>query len=117
MKNTGEEIQFGEEVVLDFTKDTEHSIKHHHLEVKFIPELVDLMLEYDIIEEKEINEHSENTMTIEETINALIEDFELLESKMERLEGSFKDLLKSVKAFCEVESPKGEMIDFGEPKE
>lgn len=65
MKNSGEELKFGDMIELDFTKDTEDGhICHHHLECKFIPDLIPLLLEKDIIEEKELKEdEKENTET------------------------------------------------------
>lgn len=65
MKNSGEEVKFGDMIELNFTKDTEdgHTC-HHHLECKFIPDLIPLLLEKDIIEEKELKEdEKENTET------------------------------------------------------
>lgn len=52
MKGTQDEVQFGDMLELDFTKDTKNGTIHKHLELKFIPELVDVLIEEDVIEEK-----------------------------------------------------------------
>ena len=53
MKGTDEEIKFGDMLELDCSKDMEDGhICHHHLECKFIPELVDTLIEEEIIEAK-----------------------------------------------------------------
>lgn len=54
MKGTGDEIQFGDIIELDLTKETDgDTVKHRHLEVEFLPEIVDYLVEEDIIEVKE----------------------------------------------------------------
>ena len=55
MKESGEEIQFGERIVLDFTKEDDEKITHHHMDCTFIPELVNMLIENDVIEESEEN--------------------------------------------------------------
>lgn len=50
MKGTEDELQFGDMIELDFTKDTEDGVKHCHMECKFLEELVPMLLENDIIE-------------------------------------------------------------------
>lgn len=57
MQETAEELEFGDMIVLDLSHDMENGhTKHHHLECKFMPELVPILLEEDIIEEKEVKE-------------------------------------------------------------
>lgn len=57
MQETAEELEFGDMIVLDLSEDMENGYtKHHHLECKFIPELVPILLEEGIIEEKEVDE-------------------------------------------------------------
>lgn len=92
MKNSGEEVKFGDMIELDFTKDTEdgHTC-HHHLECKFIPGLIPLLLEKDIIEEKELKEdEKENTETpdnedceIAQIILSTLENFALKFKQMD----------------------------------
>ena len=57
MQDTAEELEFGDMIVLDLSHDMENGhTKHHHLECKFMPELVPILLEEGIIEEKEVEE-------------------------------------------------------------
>lgn len=57
MQETAEELEFGDMIVLDLSHDMENGhTKHHHLECKFMPELVPILLEEGIIEEKEVEE-------------------------------------------------------------
>lgn len=59
MKNTEDELQFGDMIELDFTRDTEKGTVHHHMECKLMPELVPMLLEYNVIEEKEVEDEEE----------------------------------------------------------
>lgn len=57
MKGTDDEVQFGDVIELDAVKETKNGkIKHRHLECKFVPELLPLLLEQEVIEEKECEE-------------------------------------------------------------
>lgn len=57
MKETENEVQFGDIIQLDLTKRTDKGkIKHHHLEVEFQPGIVDYLIEEGIIEVKEFKE-------------------------------------------------------------
>ena len=57
MQETAEELEFGDIIVLDLSHDMEDGhTKHHHLECKFMPELVPILLEEGIIKEKEVKE-------------------------------------------------------------
>lgn len=57
MQETAEELEFGDMIVLDLSEDMKNGhTKHHHLECKFMPELVPILLEEGIIEEKEVEE-------------------------------------------------------------
>ena len=52
LAGTDNEIQFGEMLELDFTRDGKCGVTHHHMECKFIPELVDILVEEGVIEVK-----------------------------------------------------------------
>lgn len=57
MQETAEELKFGDMIVLDLSHDMENGhTKHHHLECKFMPELVPIFLEEGIIKEEEVKE-------------------------------------------------------------
>ena len=98
MKNTEDELQFGDMIELDFTKDMpDGNVKHKHLECKFFPELIPMLLEEDIIEvvdekEEPTEETPEDCCPIEQIIVAQ-EDLEL---KVEKLENELNSLKKVV---------------------
>lgn len=52
MKETGDELHFGDIVVFDLAGDEDGKKVHRHIECKFIPEMIDLLKEYDLIEER-----------------------------------------------------------------
>lgn len=57
MQETAEELKFGDMIVLDLSRDMENGhTKHHHLECKFIPELVPILLEEGVIKEEEVKD-------------------------------------------------------------
>lgn len=57
MQETGKELKFGDMIELNLTKDLPNGhVKHLHFECKFIPDLIPLLLEEGIIEEKEFEE-------------------------------------------------------------
>lgn len=90
MKETQEELKFGDMIELDFSNDNGEKTVHHHMECKFIPELVDTLLENDIIEEKEIKEKPETIdFNVEDEEDTVID--ELIQSQIE-----IKNLLTSM---------------------
>lgn len=76
LQETAEELEFGDMIVLDLSHDMENGhTKHHHLECKFMPELVPILLEEGIIEEKEVEENKpldfqDNCPMIDELLKA-----------------------------------------------
>lgn len=76
LQETAEELKFGDMIVLDLSHDMENGhTKHHHLECKFMPELVPILLEEGIIEEKEVEENKpldfqDNCPMIDELLKA-----------------------------------------------
>lgn len=95
MKGTDDEIQFGDMIELDLTKDLpDGKVQHHHLECKFIPELVPLLLEEGVVEEKIEEEelpldfHDDNCPMMEELIKAN----ETLEHRVYNLEKAVNKL-------------------------
>lgn len=61
MQGTADELEFGDKIELDLTKDMPNGkVQHHHLDCKFVPELVDMLLEDGIIEEHDIPDGDEN---------------------------------------------------------
>lgn len=101
-KESGEELEFGDYIKLDFTKDTEDGhTRYHHLECKFIPEVIDLLLEEGIIEESE--EEEENTLEFfdKDFINGILEANEELEKRVDTLEGELKTIKLALTALSQ----------------
>ena len=99
MAGTDDELQFGDMIELDFVREMKNGrVKHQHMEVKFIPELVDILLENEVIEEKEDKDEC-GKKTI---ISFLDDDFEddledrieELEDRVTELEGAIAKLMK-----------------------
>lgn len=60
MQGTAEELKFGDMIVLDLSEDLKNGhVKHHHLECKFIPQIVPLLVEEGIIEVKNVRRSKE----------------------------------------------------------
>lgn len=98
MKETSEEVKFGDTIVLEFTKNVKGRTIHHCYECRFIPELVPVLLENDIIEEKEI--------TKDNIIHEVIKAHEELELKVEKLEEAFNVLLSQLHNPCNKKNAK-----------
>lgn len=60
MKGTDDELNIGDMIELDLTKDLPNGkVRHHHLECKFIPDLIPTLLESGVIEEEDEEEDEE----------------------------------------------------------
>lgn len=58
-KENGKEVKFGDMLEIDLSKDLPNGkTRYHHMECKFHPMLVDMLLEAGIIEEKEVKENT-----------------------------------------------------------
>lgn len=100
MKDSGEELQFGDMIELDFTKDTEDGhTSHHHMECKFIPGLITMLLEQEIIEEKEFKDENPDTTSNEDYDIAkdIISIIENLALKVQKMESTIANLNKIVR--------------------
>lgn len=91
MQETAEELEFGDMIVLDLSEDMKNGhTKHHHLECKFIPELVPILLEEGVIVEKEVKEDKPLDFLDDDTPCPLMEEIikanEELELKVDKLE-------------------------------
>ena len=85
LKETGEEIQFGDILELDLTETKGNKEIHKHVECKFHPILVDALLEQDIIEAGDDEEETEEEVCLEEKV-------EELEDRIIELEGVIAEL-------------------------
>lgn len=104
MQETAEELKFGDMIVLDLSHDMENGhTKHHHLECKFMPELVPILLEEGIIEEKEVEEEKPLDFQdddapcplMEEVIKAN-EELELRVDKLEKAAIKLREMVASL---------------------
>ena len=67
MFGTDDEVQFGDHIEVNFTEDTDKgTTKHYHFDCKFIPELVPMLLEHEVIEAEETEEDGEDVPTTTE---------------------------------------------------
>ena len=105
MKGTEDELQFGDLVELDITEDMPNGkIKHKHLDCKFMPDLIDTLLEAGVIEEVDVDDEEEEEEEEEITdevcpmMQELIVANENLELKVEQLEKELNSLKKVVAA-------------------
>lgn len=96
MKGTEDELQFGDMVELDLTEDMpDGGIKHKHLECKFVPDLVSMLLADDIIEEVDDEKDEKDEETMDEgcsIMEELIKANEDLELRVDNLESAVKTL-------------------------
>lgn len=99
MRGTEDELQFGDMIELDFTRDTKGGVVHHHIECKFLPELIPTLLEDEAIEEREIEEEEADTPDPEDCpiLEELLRANEALELKVENLESAIDTLRALVK--------------------
>lgn len=102
MKDTEDELQFGDLIELDLTEDMPNgNVKHRHLDCKFLPDLIDTLLEAGVIEEEDVEDEEEEEETTEEVcpmMQELIMANENLELKVEQLEKELNSLKKVVAA-------------------
>lgn len=100
MKDSGEELKFGDMIELDFTKDTNdgHTC-HHYLECKFIPGLIPMLLEQGIIEEKEFENKDTDTPDdgCLEAAQMIMFTLETIANKVKQMDDKITNLNKIVK--------------------
>ena len=98
---TDEELVFGDTLELDLTKKTKHGSHTIEGAIKFSELSLPLLLEIGAIEEREVEEEGNNTSENDlldfgedspcEVLEALEEDFESLEKRVDKLENMHKD--------------------------
>lgn len=99
MKGTDDELKFGDMIELDFTKEGKDGhVKHHHMECKFLPEFLEMLLENDIIEERGEDEPEDNGPldfefnNFDEALDELFECFDNLKESVDALTKEVKEL-------------------------
>ena len=93
MKDTEDELQFGDMIELNLVKDEDGHRIHSHLECKFVPELIDTLLENDVIEVVEDEEEEEGLEFADDDdsiIDDILEDIENIEKRLDTLEENNK---------------------------
>lgn len=111
MQETAEELKFGDMIVLDLSHDMENGhTKHHHLECKFIPELVPILLEEGVIKEEDVKDEKpldfQDDSTSDSVIEEIIKANEKLELKVDRLEEQIRLLTKALELLTEINESK-----------
>lgn len=101
LQGTAEELEIGDMIELDLTKDLPNGkVKHHHLECKFIPELIPLLIEEGVIEVQEVKEEKSKEQetigkkhsTALDMIRTLAQQNMKLASRIDALEQMMKKL-------------------------
>lgn len=108
MKGTEDELQFGDMIELNLVKEEDGRKVHSPLECKFIPELIDMLLENDVIEVVEDEEEEEDLEFADDDdslIDDILEDIENIEKRLDVLEENNKRANKILdKIYEKVES-------------
>lgn len=111
MQETAEELKFGDMIVLDLSEDMKNGhTKHYHLECKFMPELVPILLEEGIIKEEEIKDEKPLDFQDDDTSYSLVKEVikanENLELRVDELEEQVRLLTKTLELLTEVNKSK-----------
>ena len=115
MKGTDDELQFGDMIELDFVGEEDGVKKHTHLEVKFLPEYVDELLEEEVIEEREMEDGDENDDLID--FNEDFEGFkEAVAEDVEEINDRLRELYKRLTKIEEKVSTLEELYRLLAPK-
>lgn len=89
-KKTGRELHLGDQIELEFTEEKDGKLTLHHFECKFIPELIDMLVEHDIIRVEGEKEKGESKypfpQTTGEKCDFLMEVCQELEERISKLE-------------------------------
>ena len=94
MKGTDDELQFGDIIELDLVGEEDGVTKHSHVELEFLPEFVDELLEDEVIEEKEVEE---DLLDFEDAEKVLQDHEQMIEHLTERIEALEKDIKRLMK--------------------
>ena len=96
MKGTDDEVLEGDMIEVTLVGEEDGVTKHSHLELKFMPEFAESLIEEDIIEEREVEDEEEDLIDYDdypcEELVALMENFESLKKRVSKLEELCKAL-------------------------
>lgn len=93
MKKTHEELNFGDTIEVEMEKEGKHNTSYVHMEIPFVPELIDFLIEEDIIEKKEESFEKE-VFSNDTIIDGLLEVNEEMEKRIDCLEQEVAKLKK-----------------------
>ena len=98
IKDSNEEIKFGERIGLSYEKESECGAENAYMEFEFVPELVDMLLNDEVIIKKEIKSEDMTAKDKKEEEEATMEFLDNLITAMDELFGKFKALSDRVKS-------------------
>ena len=120
MKGTEDELQFGDMIELNLVKEEDGHKVHSHLECKFIPELIDMLLENDVIEVVGDEEEEEGLEFADDDdclIDDILEDIENIEKRLDVLEENNKRTLKTIEKAYEKLDALLDIVKASKPKD
>lgn len=98
IKDSNEEIKFGERIGLSYEKESECGAESAYMEFEFVPELVDMLLNDEVIIKKEIKSEDMTAKDKKEEEEAAMEFLDNLITAMDELWGKFRALSDRVKS-------------------
>ena len=105
MKETGNEVKFGDTIELDFVKKRGNKVIKEHLECPFHPSLIPLLKKRGLIIEKEVREEKDEDKLVHDFLQLLLATLEnlvkcntILEDRVTALEDEVSKLMKNGKA-------------------
>lgn len=98
IKDSNEEIKFGERIGLSYEKESECGAENAYMEFEFVPELVDMLLNDEVIIKKEIKPEKMTADNKKEEEEAAMEFLNNLITAMDGLFGKFEALSDRIKS-------------------
>lgn len=98
IKETDEVLEYGDVIELSLEKEVEDGCITCEKEVKFIEGMEDFLIDLGIIEEREVNDELLDFEDEEgcPLLNALMEDFEVLEERVDKMEGVINEIYELI---------------------
>ena len=98
-----EELEFGDVIALDLTKETKHGTHCVESEVTFSPDILPLLLEIGAVEEKDeknLIDFSDDEPC--DDLDELYERIEDIEVRMEEQDEMLEEMMKSIKSLVDI---------------
>ena len=96
MKETGNEVNFGDTLELDFIKKTKNGVEHEHIKCPFHPSIIPLLKKKALLVEKEVKDVKDEEDFIKKTldlISKLVVLYQNLEKRTTELEEEVSKLM------------------------